>query len=127
MTYSSVTPNDKKPSKPWSLATLFTLGVGASVFAGILSVASFFIWFPLSLYEAWVAHTLWGWFFVSRGCPDITIFQFVGAMLVLSSMGLYGVRTTATMTTGEKVIIAIGYLARPMFALIFGYLVTLFM
>lgn len=71
--------------------TLLTIITGASLIGGlILGIFTLIMWVPLAFWESWAAVKLWDWFLVPAGLPHVSIYAFVGIMLVWATLGFYG-------------------------------------
>lgn len=80
------------------------------------------------LFSGWVLSVMWGWFLVPLGVPSIAVAQAIGISLTVSLLTKQwrpseddkGPKSAMTKLAAEAI-------ARPFLALLFGWVITLFM
>jgi hypothetical protein len=104
---------------------LIILGTILFVILGMIGIMLLSI--PLSLYTAWCITTLWSWFAVPYGLPQLSYATAVGLVLIVSILkGNLSVKKDDNKTLAENVGIFIGVLLAPLLTVGVGYLIKLF-
>jgi hypothetical protein len=104
---------------------LIILGTILFVILGMIGIM--FLSIPIFLYTAWCITTLWGWFAVPYGLPQLSYATAVGLVLIVSILnGNLSVKKDDNKTLAENVGIFIGVLLTPILIVGVGYLIKLF-
>ena len=108
---------------------LIILGTILFVIFGMIGIMLLSI--PLFLYTAWCITTLWGWFAVPYGLPQLSYATAVGLILIVSIFKVKGqvpllFKKDDNKTLAGNVGIIIGQLLSPLLIVGVGYLIKLF-
>lgn len=108
---------------------LIILGTILFVILGMIGIMLLSI--PIFLYTAWCITTLWGWFAVPYGLPQLSYATAVGFVLIVGLLRIKGqvpslFKKDDTKTLTENVGTIIGQLLSPLLIVGIGYLIKLF-
>jgi hypothetical protein len=108
---------------------LIILGTILLVIFGVIGIILLSI--PIFLYTAWCITTLWGWFAVPYGLPQLSYATAVGFVLIVGIFKVKGqvpslFKKDENKTLAENVGTLIGQLLAPILIVCVGYLIKLF-
>jgi len=90
-------------------------------------IITFVIAIVMTIIQGWVLTVLWGWFIVPIfHVPELTIAVAIGISIIISLFRNI-TPTPKNQTLEEKIGMAVGIILSPFLALLFGYIVHLFM
>ena len=90
-------------------------------------IITFFIAIVMTIIHGWVLTVLWGWFIVPAfNVPKLSIVVAIGISIIISMFRGY-TTNSKEQTLEEKIGTIVGIILSPFLALLFGYIVHLFM
>lgn len=93
----------------------------------VATLIAIFVMIPiLMLEQGWVISTLWDWFIVPFGAPQVGIATAIGACLIASIVRLGGYRTHQEATFEESISYLVRVFFMPLLAVAIGWVVKHF-